>query len=126
MIAAAAVGFCRSDDSGITWRVMAEGLHATYCRAVAIAGDAVIVSASEGPRGRQSALYRRGLESTGPFERVTDWIEGNVDTHALDAMGDQVVYGTRAGVVWRSDDAGTTWAVLRDDLAPVTSVSLVP
>lgn len=126
VLAAAAVGCCRSDDGGATWRVMAEGLHATYCRAVAIAGDAMLVSASEGPRGRQSAIYRRGLESSGPFERITDWIAGNVDTNALDAVGDRVVYGTRAGAVWESDDAGTTWAVLRDDLAPVTSVSLVP
>jgi hypothetical protein len=126
VVAAASVGWCRSDDSGLTWRVSAEGLHATYCRAVALAGDAVIVSASEGPRGRTSALYRRGLESSAPFERVTDWIKGNVDTHALDALGDQVVFGTRAGVVWQSLDAGTTWEILLDDLAPVTSVSLVP
>ena len=126
VLAAAAVGCCRSDDGGLTWRVIAEGLHATYCRAVALAGDAVMLSASEGPRGRKSAIYRRGLETDAPFERVTDWIEGNVDTHALDAIGDQVVFGTRAGVVWQSLDAGTTWSVLIDKLAPVTSVSLVP
>ena len=74
-----------------------KGLHATYCRAVAIAGDAVLLSASEGPRGRKSALYRRGLGSSGPFERVTGWIEGNIDTHALDALGERVVFGTRGG-----------------------------
>jgi hypothetical protein len=126
VLAAAAVGFCRSDDRGLTWQVIAEGLHATYCRAVAVAGDAVLLSASEGPRGRESAIYRRGLKSTGPFERVTDWIEGNVDTHALDALGDRVVYGTRAGKVWQSMDAGTTWEILLEKLAPITSVSLVP
>lgn len=126
VLAAAAVGWCRSDDCGLTWQVIAEGLHATYCRAVAVAGDAVLVSASEGPRGRQSALYRRGLDSSTPFERVTDWIVGNVDTHALDALGDHVVFGTRGGVVWQSMDAGTTWDILLDHLAPITSVSLVP
>jgi hypothetical protein len=126
VLATSAVGCCRSDDGGATWRVMAEGLHATYCRAVAVAGDALLVSASEGPRGRQSALYRRGLDATGPFERVTDWIDGNIDTYALDGLGDQVVFGTRAGVVWQSMDAGTTWEILRDDLAPITSISLVP
>ncbi|MGZ4690186.1 MAG: WD40/YVTN/BNR-like repeat-containing protein [Acidimicrobiia bacterium] len=126
VVAAAGVGFCRSDDGGITWRVFAEGLHATYCRAVAVTGDAVFVSASEGPRGRDSAVYRRGLESSGPFERVSDWIDGNVNTYALDALGDHVVYGTRAGVVWQSTDGGTTWEVLVDELAPITSVSLVP
>jgi hypothetical protein len=126
VVAAAAVGCCRSDDGGVTWRVMADGLHATYCRAIAIAGDAIVMSASEGPRGRQSALYRRPLEGTAPFERVTDWIEGNIDTHALDALDDHIVFGTRHGVVWQSTDAGTTWDVLVDKLAPVTSLSLLP
>jgi hypothetical protein len=126
VVAAAAVGFCRSDDGGQTWKVSADGLHATYCRAVAVTADAVVVSASEGPRGRRSALYRRGLQETGPFERITDWIDGNVDTHALDAFEDQVVYGTRTGAVWQSLDAGSTWEQLFDDLPPVTSLSLVP
>jgi hypothetical protein len=126
VLAAAAVGFCHSDDGGLTWKVIADGLHSTYSRAVALAGDAVLISASEGPRGRKSALYRRGLESSAPFERVTDWIEGNVDSHALDALGDHVVFGTRAGVVWQSMDAGTTWEILLEDLAPITSISLVP
>jgi photosystem II stability/assembly factor-like uncharacterized protein len=119
-------GIPRSDDGGRTWRMSADGLHASYCRAVAVTADAVILSASEGPRGRTSALYRRGLNATGPFERITDWIDGNVDTHALDARDDQVVYGTRTGTVWQSLDAGTTWDRLFDDLAPVTSLSLVP
>ena len=126
VVAAAAVGFCRSDDGGQTWRVFAEGLHATYCRAVAVSADTVVVSASEGPRGRQSALYRRSLASSEPFERITEWIEGNVDTHALDALGDTIAYGTRTGTVWQSTDAGTTWDRLADGLAPVTSLSLVP
>jgi hypothetical protein len=125
VVAAAAVGYCRSDDGGMTWRVMAEGLHATYCRAIAVTPDAVIVSASEGPRGRQSALYRRPLEGTGAFERITEWVDGNIDTHALDALGDEAVFGTRTGVVWRSTDGGTTWDVLLDKLAPITSLSLV-
>lgn len=126
VVAAAAVGACRSDDGGITWRVIDDGLHATYCRAVAVAGDALIVSASEGPRGRQSALYRRPLDAPGAFGRITDWIDGNVDTHALDALGDLVVYGTRDGVVRESTDGGTTWEQVLTDLAPVTSLSLVP
>jgi hypothetical protein len=126
VVAAAAVGCCRSDDGGVTWRVMADGLHATYCRAIAVTADAVIVSASEGPRGRESALYRRPLEGHAVFERITDWVDGNVDTHALDALGDEVVYGTRAGTVWRSDDGGTTWDKHLTKLAPVTSLSLLP
>ncbi len=56
VIAAAAVGFCRSDDSGVTWRVMAEGLHATYCRAV---GDR-----------RRRGHRQRVRRSPGPAERA--------------------------------------------------------
>lgn len=126
VVAAAAVGYCRSDDGGVTWRVMADGLHATYCRAIAVTPDAVIVSASEGPRGRQSALYRRPLEGHAAFERITEWVDGNIDTHALDALGDEVVFGTRTGVVWQSQDGGTTWDVRMKRLAPITSLSLVP
>jgi photosystem II stability/assembly factor-like uncharacterized protein len=126
VVAAAAVGYCRSDDGGMTWRVMADGLHATYCRAIAVTPDAVIVSASEGPRGRESALYRRPLEGAGAFERITDWVGGNIDTHALDALDDEVVYGTRSGVVWQSTDSGSTWTVREHKLAPVTSLSLLP
>ena len=67
-----------------TWRVLAEGLHATYCRAVAVPDEAILVSASEGPRGKRAAIYRTSIHGDTPFERVTDWIDGNVDTAALD------------------------------------------
>jgi len=123
-VAAAAVGCATSDDAGETWTVRVDGLHATYCRAVAISGDVVIVSASEGPRGRQSAVYRRRLDHDAPFERVTDWIDGNVDTHALDLVGEHGAFGTRDGSVWESDDGGVTWNETMRDLAPVTSVTI--
>ena len=63
--------------------------------------------------------------ATDPFERITDWIEGNVDTNSLDAVDDRIVYGTRAGSVVESVDGGATWKVVASRLAPVTSVSLV-
>lgn len=126
VVAAAAVGCCVSRDAGSTWSVWTEGLHAHYCRAVAVSGDLVLMSASEGPRGRRCAVYRASLSGGGAFERVTDWIAGNVDAHALDALEGTVVYGTRDGTVWRSDDYGAIWYVVADGLAPVTSVSLVP
>ena len=110
-----------------TWRVMADGLHATYCRVVAIAGDAVLVSASEGPRGRTSALYRRGLESSAPFERVTDWIDGQRrHPRARRARRPGRLRDPSAGWSGSRPTRGTTWEILRDDLAPITSVSLVP
>ena len=51
---------------------------------------------------------------------------GAPDVEPVAARDDQVVYGTRTGTVWQSLDAGTTWEQLADDLAPVTSLSLVP
>lgn len=124
VVAAAAVGCCVSHDAGATWSVRDDGLHATYCRAIAVSGDMILISASEGPRGRQSAIYRGSVEGDGPFVRVTEWIDGNIDTHALDLRGDHGVFGTRDGTVWESWDGGVTWEQTQEDLPSITSVSL--
>jgi hypothetical protein len=49
VIAAAAIGLCISRDSGATWTVEQEGLHASYCSAVAFSGNDILVAASESP-----------------------------------------------------------------------------
>jgi len=126
VVAAAAVGLCISRDGGVTWRVSAEGLDHTYCRAVAVPDEAILVSASEGPRGKQSAVYRTSIHGDTPFERVTDWMVGNVDTAALDGFGTQAAFGTASGEVWQSSDSGATWSRTHHGLAPVTSLSLLP
>jgi hypothetical protein len=126
VVAAAAVGLCISRDAGRTWRVRAEGLDGTYCRAVAVPDEAILVSASEGPRGRRCAIYRTTIHGDAPFERVTGWMVGNVDTAALDGLGEHVAFGTRTGDVWQSADSGSTWDRLHTGLAPVSSISLVP
>jgi hypothetical protein len=127
-LAAAAVGVCRSDDAGATWAVSTEGLHGTYCRAVALAGDVMFVSASTGPFTRQGALYRRAIDADGPFERCTgglpEWQPHNIDTGCLDTDGERVVFGGADGVVYASEDAGRTWKVLADGLPPVTAVAI--
>ena len=128
VLAAAAVGVCRSDDAGATWQVRTDGLHATYCRAVALAGDLMLVSASSGPFTEQSALYRRALDADGPFERCTDglpeWQPDNIDTGCLDTDGERAAFGGTDGVVYGSEDAGRTWRVLADGLPPVTAVAI--
>jgi hypothetical protein len=128
VVAAAAVGVCRSDNGGATWRVQTDGLHATYCRAVALAGDVMFVSASTGPRTDQGALYRRAIDSDAPFERCTDglpeWQPHNIDTGCLDTDGTRVVFGGADGVVYGSDDAGHTWRVVAEGLPPVTAVAI--
>jgi hypothetical protein len=127
-VAAAAVGVCRSDDAGATWTVTTEGLHATYCRAVALAGDLMFVSASTGPRTEQGALYRRAIDADRPFERCTgglpDWQPHNIDTGCLDTDGERVAFGGADGVVYYSEDAGRTWRVVADGLPPVTAVAI--
>jgi hypothetical protein len=122
VLAAAAVGLCLSRDGGATWTVHTEGLHATYCRAVAVAGDTMLVSASTGPFTDRGAIYRRSLDGDGPFERVSDWLDGNVDSGRLVAFGDQVAFGDPDGRLHFSDDYGATWTVW-DDVPPVTALA---
>ncbi len=126
--AAAAVGFGASRDGGATWTFTEDGLHASYLRAVAVAGKSVIVSASTGPGSRRAALYRRPVGSWAPFERcrdgLPDWFRANVDTYCLAAAGSTVVAGTEDGVVYRSGDEGRRWDVLADGLPAVTCVAV--
>jgi photosystem II stability/assembly factor-like uncharacterized protein len=55
VVGAAAVGLCVSRDSGATWTVEQEGLHALYCSAVAISGDTVLVAASSDHFAKEGA-----------------------------------------------------------------------
>ncbi len=66
---AAAVGYGQSDDGGHTFSWTTDGLHAAYCRGVAITDDVVLVSASTGPFTRHGAVYLRPLEGGAPFVR---------------------------------------------------------
>ena len=54
------------------WEFVTAGMHAHYSRAVAVSDDTVLVSASTGPRGRRSALYRKPLDGGTRFERCHD------------------------------------------------------
>lgn len=123
VLAAAAVGLCLSRDGGATWTVHTEGLHATYCRAVAVAGDTMLVSASTGPFTDRSAVYRRPVEGDAPFERVSDWLPHNVDTECVAADGDDAAFGGPDGHVFVSHDAGRSWEALADDFPPVTALA---
>ncbi|HYV59712.1 MAG TPA: hypothetical protein VFA62_06550 [Acidimicrobiia bacterium] len=128
VLAAAAVGLCRSDDAGETWTVLTDGLHASYCRAVVTAGDVMFVSASTGPFSEQAAVYRRAIDGDGPLERCTnglpEWQPHNIDTACLDTDGTRVAFGGADGEVYGSEDAGRTWHVLADGLPPVSAVTI--
>ncbi len=127
VLAASAYGLGESADGGVTWGMVTDGLHATYLRAVARAGEDVLVSASTGPGGDRSAVYRRE-RGAGPFERcregLPEWLGGNVDTGWLAADGSTVAFATADGTVYTSGDGGKTWEVLARGLPRPTCLAL--
>ena len=122
---AAAVGFGWSLDGGRSWRFSSEGLHARYCRAVALQGGAVYLSASGGPWGDRSVLYRAPRAGE-PFVRcaggLPEFFPANIDSGTLAAAPGRVVFGTESGEVWASDDGGDSWTRLAAELGRVTAV----
>jgi photosystem II stability/assembly factor-like uncharacterized protein len=125
LFAATAFGLAVSEDGGDSWTFEDEGLHATYCRAVAVAGDRVFVTASTGPSGNLAALYRR---VNGSFLRcetgLPEWFTGNIDTGCVAAAGDTVVFGTADGDLFASTDGGETWEEFATGLPAVRRVLL--
>ena len=84
VLVAAADGCGLSEDGGRTWRWQNDGLHAHYCRAVALADDTLLLSASTGHHGRRAAVYRGRLDGGERFERcragLPEWFADNIDT----------------------------------------------
>jgi hypothetical protein len=127
VLAACARGLARSADGGDTWRFETEGLHAPYCRAVAVGDGTLYLSASRSHRDNQAALYRRPLEGE-PFEKCSvglpEWFSSNIDTACVAANGSDVAFGTDEGSVFVSGDSGGTWEVWASGLPPVRCVAL--
>lgn len=111
--AAGAGGLLVSDDGGDTWHRRTDGLHATYCRAVATTARHVLVSASQGPSGGGAALYRGALGTAGALHRCGGGLPedpgGNLDTGWVDGAGSRAALVTAGGGLYLSDDEGTTW-----------------
>jgi hypothetical protein len=120
-----------SKDGGHTWRLRAEGLHATYCRAVAVCGTRVLLSASSGPRGGRAALYRSDLDVE-RFERCGDglprWFDGNLDSYCVDALpgGELAAFGTEGGELYASTDEGSSWSRIASGLEEIRRVLVLP
>ncbi len=113
VVAAAGVGFCLSQDAGRTWLIEQRGLHASYCSAVAFAGDDVLVAASTDHFASQGAIYRRSVDGDEPLRPISGglptWLEGIADTDNLVANGSIVAVADRAGNLHVSEDAGHQW-----------------
>ena len=124
VFAACAYGLATSHN-GHDFEIRAGGLHASYCRAVAVLDDTVVVSASTGPRTSQARLYRSGLWEGG-FEPLTnglpEWFDDNVNTHCLVARDDGI-YAGFGSTVWFSDDGGDSWTEAAGGLPKITCVA---
>lgn len=131
VLAACAGGLATSSDHGTTWTMRSDGLEGPYSRAVVVTGDELLVSASDGPRGGQAAVYRGGL-SDGRFERCTDglpaWFDDNIDTYCLDSLNDGsfAAFGTPDGRLFCSENRGRLWRELGVGLPAVQHVLVVP
>ena len=131
VLAACAGGLAVSADRGGTWTVRSDGLDAPYSRAIAVCGDAILLSASNGPRGGSSGVYRGDL-SGGTLEHCRNGLpesfDDNIDSYCLDAPpeGSLVAFGASDGRVFASEDAGASWAELASGLPPIQRVLVMP
>jgi photosystem II stability/assembly factor-like uncharacterized protein len=125
-VAAAAAGLCSSADAGRTWRVETEGLHASYCNAVAFFGADVLISCAEHHFAAQGAVYRRPLASQGPLERLgggfPEWTAGIVDTRCIAVRGRVAAIADGGGNLHVSTDGGASWSVRERGLPGPTGV----
>ena len=123
---AAAVGVGQSSDGGDTWHWSTAGLHAQYCRAVALAEGWLLASASTGPATHEAAVYRRPIDDPeqplvrcGGESGLPATFPHNIDTFGLVAAGNLVAVGERYGRVYLSEDAGESWRKLAEALPGV-------
>ena len=131
LYAASARGLAVSPDGGATWTFHDEGLHAGYCRSVAVCGDALLLSAAEGPSGRRTALYRGTLEGAS-LQRggkgLPEFFDAHIDSLCLDAVpgGELAAFGLGDGSVYASLDQGESWDLVASGLPRILSVLTLP
>jgi hypothetical protein len=114
VVAASAIGLWISRDAGETWTIERDGLHASYCSAVAFLGDDILVSASTDHFAAQGRVYRRPIIPDGDIVAVEGgmptWTEGIVDTGCVASNGSFIAVADRAGSLYGSDDFGRAWS----------------
>jgi len=129
VIAAAAIGLCISRDGGATWTVERDGLHASYCSAVALSGNDILVAASADHFATQGAVYRRSIDGDGPLVRVggglPEWIDGIADTGCIATHDSAIAVADHASNLYVSADGGATWSRRASGLPATSSVLIV-
>lgn len=115
--------------AGSAWAAEHHRLHASYCSAVAFAGDDVLVSASVDHFAAQGAIYRRRVDGCDSLvavgEGVPAWTDGIVDTGCIATRDAAVALADRNGNLYVSDDIGRSWSRRASGLPPPSSVLLV-
>ena len=128
VIAAAAVGLCISRDGGATWTVEQQGLHASYCSAVAFSEDDILVAASTDHFASHGAVYQRPIDGKEPLEPIASFpkrLEGIVDTGCIATRGSAIAVADKAGNLYVSADGGDSWLRLDSGLPTISSVLVV-
>ena len=126
VVAASAIGLCISHDAGTTWTIDRDGLHASYCSAVAFSGDDILVSASTDHFAPQGRIYPRRIRPDGAIEAVgsglPEWTNGIVDTGCIATNGSSVAVADKDGNLFCSDDFGRSWSCSETGLPGPSSV----
>ena len=126
VVAASAIGLCISRDAGATWTIERDGLHSSYCSAVAFSGDDILVSASTDHFASQGRIYRRPTRPDGETVAVEHglpkWINGIADTGCIATNGATIVVVDRAGTLYLSTAFGLAWSRSSSELPMPSSV----
>jgi hypothetical protein len=126
VVAASAVGLCISRDAGATWAIEKEGLHASYCSAVAFSGDDILVAASTDHFAAQGKIYLRPIRPDGKIAAVENglpaWINGIADTGCIASKGSTSVVVDRGGTLYLSTEFGRAWSEGSSGLPAPSSV----
>jgi hypothetical protein len=129
VVAAAASGLCISRDSGATWQIEKEGLHASYCSAVAFIGEDVLVAASTDHFAAHGGVYRRCLEGRGTLVPLAGslprWLDGISDTGCISTKGAAAAIADKKGNLYVSADAAQSWSRLVDGLPSPDSILII-
>ena len=126
--AAAAVGLCVSQDGGLNWSVIKEGLEETNSLAVAVLPDEVLFSIQDGPFAARSQIWRwqiNGQRVEQVRQGLPAWLKGKVDTGHIAANNGQAAVLDGGGDLWLSRVGSTGWDRIATDLQDAFGVHIL-
>ncbi len=110
--AAVALGLCVSEDGGLNWRLLADGLEETHGLAVAILEHVVLFSVQHDPFTHRSQIWRwriGGNSIEHVRDGLPDWLDGKVDTGHIAAGNNHAAIVDSGGSLWFSSAGATAW-----------------